>query len=399
MPVRHPDQALEALCARLPTAAIEQVPMRDAVGRVLAQAIHADRDSPPCDVSSMDGYAVRIADVAPGNTLSVPSEVATGQAPPPLALGAAMRIFTGGAVPPQADCVVRREHVDESNRDRVRIDPGSPDLRPGANIRRQAENVAEGQSVVEPGRVVTPAMVSAMASFGVASVRMYRRVRLGVLVTGNEVRDPASQPADHAVRDANGPALRALAVRWPWVEVVQTKRVGDQPEKIQNDVAELLDGCDALWITGGVSMGDHDYVPGVLRRLGAEIVFHGLPVRPGKPILGALGPRGQAILGLPGNPVSALTMARRFGVKPLARLAGVATAPAPTAHVTLDPPDDQQLHLWWYRHVVMQPDGRASIVANRGSGDAPSVAASDGFVEQPPGPVSPGPLPYWSGSV
>jgi len=148
-------------------------------------------------------------------------------------------------------------------------------------------------------------------------------------------------------------------------------------------------------LTGGVSAGQYDFVPGVVAALGAKTVFHRLPLRPGGPILGAVGPDGQAILGLPGNPVSVLVTARRLARTVLRHLAGFACAscPVPVVRVTND--DGRTLNLWWYRLVRLTGPGVAELVPAQGSGDVVALARSDGFVEIPPNASGAGPWPYY----
>ena len=143
-------------------------------------------------------------------------------------------------------------------------------------------------------------------------------------------------------------------------------------------------------------MGDHDHVAEALQKAGAREVFHWLPIRPGQPILAAVGPAGQAILGLPGNPVSVMSTARRYGLAALARLAGIAQPLQPTALVTVRAPDEQTLPLYWSRPVRLLGPGEVELVATRGSGDLVSTAGSDGFVEVEPNQRAEGLLPFYS---
>lgn len=384
------------MIGRLGRVGIETVTLSRAAGRVLAEPVAADRDSPPCDVSAMDGYALRLDD-ASLDPLPVSGEVAMGRAPEPMRPGHAMRIFTGGPVPAGAETVVRREDTHESP-EAVRVRPDAADLKPGANIRRRGENIRAGDTVVEPGCVIDAADVTAMATFGAASVRVYRPVRVGIIVTGNELRRVDETPGDCEIRDSNGPALEALLAGLPWVDCVGATRARDDFDALRDTLEGLLARCDTIFLTGGVSMGDHDHVPAVVASLGAETVFHKLPIRPGKPLLGAIGPVGggdQAIFGLPGNPVSVITTARRFVLPALARQAGLVMDPAPPIRMTLRDPDDKTIPLWWYRPVRRIEPGVVELVRSRGSGDVVAAARSGGFIEQPPGTSAPSEAWFW----
>jgi len=387
-----PAQAVEAMIARLEAVGGEHIDLAEATGRVLGQPLQADRPSPACDVSAMDGYAVREAQ--PGIMLRVTGEVAIGQSPPAIPHDAALRIFTGSPVPVDCHAVIPREQVEEQP-DTIRI-PADLTIKPGQHIRRRGENGQAGQTIVEQGATITPAVAAALAACGVAEPRVHRRVRLAAIVTGNEVYDVTAEVETWQLRDSNGPTLTAMFAPLPWVDWQGVERSADDRDQLRQAVSASLDACDALILTGGVSMGDYDFVPAILTELRCEVIFHKLPIRPGKPALGAVGPQGQAVLGLPGNPVSVMTTAKRLALPVLRHRAGFAQADAPAARVTLVNPDDKQLALHWSRPVRLVGDGQAERIATRGSGDIISAARSDGFVEIPANQTGPGPWPFYS---
>lgn len=389
-----PQPAIDAMLPRTRRASASEIlPIADAGGRVLADSLTTDRDSPPCDVTAMDGYAVRSAEMSRGS-LPVRGEVQIGREPPPLPVGAALRIFTGGAIPPGCDAVIQREHVEESANE-IRLRPGFDGPPVGANIRRRAENLIAGQSVLAPGACVTPAVISGFASFGLPRVKVMRRVRVAIIVTGNELLPTDAPASDWQIRDSNGPLLAALLRRHAFVEIVSQERAADDPTTIESALASALHRADSVLLTGGVSAGDHDYVPDVVRRVGGEVLFHRLPMRPGGPALGAVTPTGHAIFGLPGNPLSTAVTARRIALPILRHIAGAHEPLDRSTMVTFDPHDGKSLHLWWYRLARLSSDGKAEIVVTKGSGDVVSLARSDGFVEIPPGRDAPGPWAYF----
>lgn len=387
----NPDQAMAKLLQRLEPVDAEEAPLTEAAGRSLAQRVHADRDHPACDVSAMDGFAARLSEAQASaeakRAMPIAGEVAMGQAPPELPVGSVVRLFTGAAVPEGADTVLRREHTQEQP-EAIVIDGSSKDLKPGANIRHRGENIQAGQPLLEPGTPLTAATIAGLASFGVHRVWVRRRVRVGLLVTGSELRDASETPAEQAIRDSNGPMLGAMLAGKPWVQARPPQRVPDEPRALRERIEIALKGgdeqspVDALFLTGGVSMGDHDDVPQALRESGVEIVFHRLPIRPGMPLLAGVGPRGQAVLGFPGNPVSALTTATAFGLPTLAHLAG-RPRPQPT-RVRLANDDSKRIHLWWYRLVRWIDPQTVELVGYRGSGDVAALSRSDGVVLVPP---------------
>jgi molybdopterin molybdotransferase len=387
----HPQQTVDRLIERLAPVSLERVALEHAAGRVLAEPLRSDRDSPPCSVSAMDGYVLRRADLREQGT-PVAGEIRIGQAPPDLPQGAALRIVTGAPVPRDADLILRREDTIEEP-DRITLRPGAAVPRPHEHIRRQGENLSAGATVIEPGVTISAPVIAAMAAFGAAHVRVFRRVRIGILTTGDELLPVAAEPRPWQIRDSNGPCLGAMFAPVPWLEVLPAKHAVDQPAAIEHVLRSLLEQCDAVFLSGGVSMGQHDHVPQVAGAAGCEPVFHRIPVRPGRPLFGAVGPQGQAVFGLPGNPVSVMAMARRFGVPALARRAGM-NAPPPAGLVRIARSDGRTLGLWWYRPVRLVAHGQAELVPGMGSGDVVSSARSDGLVEIPPGADAEGTWPY-----
>jgi molybdopterin molybdotransferase len=178
------------------------------------------------------------------------------------------------------------------------------------------------------------------------------------------------------------------------LQIVGTDHCLDDSAKLTETLGQRLDQSDAVILTGGVSMGDYDYVPDVVRAIGGEIIFHGLPLRPGKPILGAATESGKMILGLPGNPVSATVGGHRFAIPLLAKMGGQTDWHPPCPIVRLDQAGDQSIPLHWLRLVRISGPGVAVPVLSRGSGDLVSLGLSSGYVEMPPGASGEGPWPY-----
>jgi molybdopterin molybdotransferase len=388
-----PADAVAALAVLVQAVGTERIPLAEATGRVLAEAICADRPSPAVDVSAMDGYAVRLSSLGAGRR-AVAGDIAIGRAPPSWPGAGVLRIVTGAPVPEGADAVVKREDVEEHGEAITISGACLASLRAGMNIRRRGENCAAGDEVVAAGREIDAPAAGALASFGRALPCVFRRVRVGVLVTGDEVIEASSSPSPWQIRDSNGSAVAALLGRAGWLQVAAARRAVDEPGMLRDAVSGLLDSCDAIVMTGGVSMGPKDFVPGVLAGLGARVVFHRVPQRPGKPVLGAVLPGGQPVLALPGNPVSVMVTARRMAVPILARLAGL-SGEMPPAQVRLSNADGKRLNLWWHRPVRIGGLAIAELIPGMGSGDVASVARSDGFVEVPPEQAGEGPWPFY----
>ncbi|HHN77441.1 MAG TPA: molybdopterin molybdenumtransferase MoeA [Phycisphaerales bacterium] len=303
--------------------------------------------------------------------------------------------MTGAPVPEGVFAVIRREDCVE-HADRIEITEATIAAAPaGANIRRLGENCAAGAEITPAGTLVTGPCLGALATVGVTEPVVRRRVRVAVLVTGDEVLPVDSRPEPWQLRDSNGPALAGLLSRHAWLDVDLRPRVADDERTLREAFESALADADAVICTGGVSMGGKDFVPAVVRAAGAEVVFHRLPQKPGKPALGAVSPEGKPILGLPGNPVSVLVTGRRLGLPVLARRAGMIGAPHPTL-VRLTSRDPKTLKLWWHRPVRLTGPGEAELIPTKGSGDIPSASASDGFVEIPPNDSGEGPFPFYA---
>lgn len=388
------EAAVASLASRLDCVGSENLPTIQCAGRVLAEPLLTDRDSPAIDVSAMDGYAVRLADVGP-EPLPVAHTIAAGSPPLPLPAGYAMRIFTGAPVPPEADCVVRREDTRESP-DRVVVQCPVEALQLGQHIRRRGENALRGSTALLPGTLLNPPAMGAVATFAPVQLRVMKKVRVAVLNTGDELATVGASVMPWQIRDSNGPLLEAWLKQMPWVEMVGRWHVGDTLEAVQATIAQRLPQVDALLLTGGVSMGDADFVPTAIENMGGEIAFHRLPIRPGRPVLGA-SQNGKLLVGLPGNPVSVAVTSRLVSLPLLRKLAGFSNLESPGLLVSVSEPDAKTLTLTWYRLVNVDPAGKVTLCSSQGSGDLVSLGLSQGFIEQPPGQCGSGPwkLTLW----
>ena len=378
-----PDEAVSAWCDAMSPIDTETVPWQASIGRAIAEPIILDRPSPACDVSAMDGYAIPAVD-GPPRTLEIRGEIRTGERAADMPSDGAVRIFTGAMVPRGAFAVLPREHVVEGA-DTIHL-PAGLDIRKGQHIRRAGENGTTGDTLCEPGRLVTPPVLSAIASSGHGThVCVHQQLRVGVLVTGDEVRGADESPEAWELRDSNGPALTGLLSGIPFIDSVTHRSTPDDAGAIKDASLELLDRCDALLITGGVSVGDYDFVPSVLTDIGARTVFHSLPVRPGKPVLGAVSRSGQPIVGLPGNPVSAMVTARRLALPVLCRVAGRECGRSDFEYRDVAGEQRAPKTLTWFPLVQEHEEGNITPITSKGSGDWVSATRSAGFLEVPPG--------------
>jgi molybdopterin molybdotransferase len=280
----------------------ERVPIERATGRVLAEPAAAVVDLPPFPSSAMDGYAVRSGDTgAAPVTLPVVERIAAGgPASRPLGTGEAMAIATGGSVPEGADAVVPIEVVDEGPEE---VTLSSP-VPAGANVRDRGGDVRAGETVLEPGVLLGPGQVGALAAAGIAEVRCAKRPRAGILVTGSELRQPGEELGPGQIYESNG-LLLATALQLAGAVPAQLGVVADTEDEHRRTMERALLGFDMLVTTGGASVGPHDLVRKVQAELRVEEVFWGVAMKPGKPV--AFGVRrDHLVFNLPGNPVSVL---------------------------------------------------------------------------------------------
>ena len=390
----HPDDAIRALASSLALTATESR-VSECTGRILAVEVLADRDSPAADVSAMDGYGIRMSDLQSNVDVPVCCESVPGAPPPEMPEKGAIRIFTGAIVPAECDAVIKREDTHESESS-IRLTDAAMQTAKGDHIRRSGENAEAGSTVIEKGTLLNAAARATMANFGASRVDIHKQVRVTVITTGDEVNSVDTKELNPwQLRNSNQVALCSLLSQHPWLDIKPAVHCEDDRQHLTKTLRRQLDHSDAIILTGGVSMGDYDYVPDVVKEVGGTIVFHGLPIRPGKPILGAATGDGKLILGLPGNPVSATVGCRRFAIPLLARISGNKNWLPPCPVARLRNAGDKSIPLHWMRLVRMIDVGVAEPVISKGSGDLVSLGQSDGFVELPPETVGEGPWPFW----
>ena len=350
---------MDQLKDRLRIVDLEPVVATKSSGRVLAENIFAFRDSPSTDVSAMDGYAVRLCDINE-KSLPVTGTATAGSTPLQLTPISAIRVFTGGPVPIQAECVVRREDCLETAT-QVTIQVPIESIALGQNIRRQGENAKAGDLVIPRGSLLSPCRFAGAMTFSSnPELAVYKKVRVAIINTGDELIEFGQHIQPWQIRDSNGPFLESMLASHAWVQTERFK-VPDQRDKTEQAIRERLAQCDVLLLTGGVSMGDTDYVPDSIRSVGGQIVFHRIPIRPGRPMLGAYGPNGQLILGLPGNPLSVAVTFRRYAMHLIRYIAGFANAePVPSIQVESD--DSKTIDFTWFRLVSLDAAGRLKLV-------------------------------------
>ena len=320
------EQAQAAVLSRAKPRPAELRPLCQALGCVLAEEIISDIDSPPYDKALMDGYAVIASDLRGGRgALMVVDEVMAGDIPcEPLQSGMATRVMTGAPVPRGADTVVvqERSRMDTSGEiPTVQIE--DPGVRPGQNILYRGMSLQRGQTVLRIGRKITAIDAGLLAEVGRGQVLVHPPPRVAVLATGNELVPPGEMPGPGQIRNSNGPMLCGL-VRSAGGQPVELGIARDTEAALSHQMNQGFRE-DALVLCGGVSTGTLDLVPRVLRDLGVEQVFHGVRLKPGKPMWFGTLPHARGtrlVFGLPGNPVSALVCFELFVRPAIAALSG-----------------------------------------------------------------------------
>lgn len=403
----------------------ESVDLLPALGRVLAEAIPADRDFPPFDRATRDGYAVRAADVAqvPAR-LEVVGELKAGGLPDPrvcvLGPGQAFAIMTGAPLPVESDAVVMVEHTALVNQNRInqnRInqdnddDPRQPDeqveilrsVNRGDNFVPRGSEARAGQPLLDRGHLLDHSGLAIAASVGKSRVQVFRRPRVAVLSTGDELVEINETPGPAQIRNSNSCSL-AAQVHHAGGEAVQLEIAPDEPHRLRALIEEGL-GCDLLLLTGGVSMGKYDLVEQVLSELNAEFYFTGAEIQPGRPVvfgscragapLAAPTPSTQQVppldrkyfFGLPGNPVSTMVTFELFARPLIEALSGMKPKPLIFTRARLKSEIRTKTGLKRFLPAILSGEfenAEVELARWQGSGDIAAMARSNCYVVVPP---------------
>lgn len=318
------DTALDKMLSRIaPLTDAETLPLVQAFGRITAADVVSPLDVPGFDNSAMDGYAVRIADLADGRVLPVAGKAFAGQPfSGPWPAGSCVRIMTGAPVPAGCDAVVMQEETEQVD-DGVRI---TAPVSPGQNIRRRGEDITAGQAVFSRGTRLSVAELPVLSSLGIAQVDVVRKIRVAVFSTGDELKQPGEPLAEGQIYDSNRLAVH-LMLEQLGCEVVNLGIIPDDPERLRQAFIDADSRADLVISSGGVSVGEADYTKTILDELG-EIAFWKIAIKPGKPFaFGKL--KNSWFCGLPGNPVSAALTFYQLVQPLLAKLSGNPTSGLP----------------------------------------------------------------------
>ncbi len=392
------DEALAMLEERLTcVTGSETVPLRDAMGRVLAEDAIAQRANPPLPNTAVDGYGFAFASIAEGDVILPLTEGRSaagvpfdGSVPP----GQALRVLTGAALPEGVDTVVLDEDCTVSG-GQVAFRGG---LKPGANTRKAGEDMAQGAVALQAGRLLTPADLALAASVGLSTLTVREKLKVAVLSTGDEVIEPGTQAAPGQIFDANRPMLLAMMARFGF-EAIDMGRVPDDRATLARTLDAASQKADLILTSGGASAGDEDHVSALLRQAGAMQEWR-IALKPGRPL--ALGLwQGKPVFGLPGNPVAAFVCTLIFARPAMGLLAGTGWSQpqgfdVPAAFSKRKKPGRRE-----YLRARVR-DGKAEVFKSEGSGRISGLSWGDGLVELDDGAREIGPgdpvrfIPYGS---
>ena len=370
----------------VPVSAVERVHVRSALGRVLAEDLVSPLDVPGHDNSAMDGYAVRFADLkADGETLLKRVGESFAGKPWDGAIGAGecVRIFTGGVMPQGADTVVMQERASEDAAG-VRIAAGAVG-KAGTNRRFAGEDLKRGQTVFRAGQRLRPAELGMIASLGIGEVNVYRRLRVAFFSTGDELRSIGTPLGAGDVYDSNRYTLYGVLTRLG-CEVIDMGVVADDPASLERAFESAAQAADVVITSGGVSVGEADYVKRLLDKLG-EVLFWKIAMKPGRPLAyGKL--RNAHFFGLPGNPVSVMVTFYEFVRDALLTLQGQREiAPLPTFKVPLSAPIKKTPGRTEFQRGILSADGAGGwtvrTTGDQGSGILSSMSRANCFIVLP----------------
>jgi molybdopterin molybdotransferase len=382
-----PLEAEKLILERIAPFPSEHCPLLEAHGRVLREPVRADRDLPPFDRVTMDGFAIRVASLEAGvRTFRVEATQAAGMIAQKLgaAPDACVEIMTGAVAPIGADCVVPYEDTLRGEKTMAVNEEAVPRLRTAHALHAQGSDHRRGAEVVPAGVRLTGREIAVAAASGRANLTVSLVPKIAVIATGDELVEIDMPVAPHQIRRSNDYALRAALIAAGYSRV-ERFHLRDMRHEIEHRLWHLLAEYDVLLLSGGVSKGKFDYLPSVLESLSVKKVFHGVAQRPGKPLWFGVSARQTPVFALPGNPVSAYTCLHRYVLPALAKASGLPADPprlaALAAPVTFPP------KLAFFLPVKLSSGPAAELLAtpdpSNTSGDFAGLVGTDGFVELP----------------
>lgn len=381
-PLIPPSQAAERIRHEIPQFPSIDCPIDKCAGRILREDMLADRPLPPFDRAMMDGYALRFADIAAGHSFRILGQAPAGQPAATLdkAIGSCIEIMTGAVVPVGADCVVPYEETERGADGEIRLT--SPDtLRSGNAIHPLGSDHEAGEVFVRSGRLLGGREIAIAATCGYASLKVTKLPAIAIVSTGDELVDVATQPEAHQIRRSNDLSIETALTRAGY-SAQKRVHLQDDAASIAEALPSLIAENDVVIISGGISMGQKDFIPEALRDAGLTCHFHGVAQKPGKPF-GFWTNKDCAVFALPGNPISTLTCLHHYVIPALFAASGQTTAIRKTS-VTLNECVKARDDISIFLPVEMGPGNRATPRPINNSGDLVRILESHGYIELPP---------------
>lgn len=363
----------------------ETVALSDALHRVLAQAIKADRDLPPFNRAQMDGYALRAAEFEPGKSWRVSHVIAAGASPNVrVPVGECVAIATGAALPDDLDAVIQHELSDRGDQRDKPVQFTIDSISPWNAVHRRGADAKAGDTLISPGAALHPHHLGIAAAAGATQLRVHARPRMAIITSGDEVvapETPLENLLPHQIRNSNQAMVSALVERMGAASTF-TQHVADEPVATAQVAARAIAHADLVITIGGVSAGDRDHFPVAFAQLNVKTLLQGASIQPGRPIYVGRAPSGTMIVGLPGNPVSALACSCLF-VWPIIRVMLGMSAELEWREVELDASVKPNPARRAFRPATLITAYRALVPSWAGSGDLAHTTSTHGLLELP----------------
>ncbi len=374
IPIEEAEKILDKITYRPGT---EEVSLMDSLGRVLGRDIVSKINMPPFDKSAMDGYALISGDDS--ERFEVMEIIAAGDIPKkPISNGQCAKIMTGAMLPPGADRVVKVEITEE--KDGYMYLTGEDD---NVNVCLLGEDVKPGDVLLNAGHLIRPPEVGVIASMGFDTVTVYKKPNVGIVTTGSEIVPPGEPLRKGQIYNSNAYSISAQVLR-TGAGVTLAGIVGDDKKSIKEKISKLLDECHMILVSGGVSMGDYDFVPGILKDLGFRLYFDKVAIQPGKPTV--FGTRGETLVfGMPGNPVSTFTIFEVFVRKVLYRLMGHEYTPLLLKGVMKTDFKRKRIERTAYVPVKYYNEGTVEPLEYHGSAHLDALSSANALLKVPAG--------------
>lgn len=377
----EPSEARQHIVAHLPRIPVITCPLKKAAGRVLREAIVADRDFPPFNRSMMDGYALRAKEVVPDAIFKIVDTAPAGTTITcnHTSTNSCIEIMTGAILPNGADCVVPYEATTKVAADRIRIIDQEP-IRRGDFVHHQGSDLLCGNVLLEPGCMIGSRESAAAATCGYHELKVSKLPSIAIACSGDELVDVDQQPEANQIRRSNDTCIETALKRLQ-IKAAECTHLPDAPDTTLTRLKSLIAKNDFVIVSGGISMGQKDFIPGLLGKLGLTCHFHGVAQRPGKP-MGYWTNSNCAVFALPGNPLSTLTCLHHYVIPAIRKAMGL-TSPLRTQPLTLTASETKRKDLTVFLPVNLRPDNKATPCPPQNSGDLVRILQSDGYVVIP----------------